>query len=101
MKLTLGLGLVLAASSAALTAAEDKKDTKPTPEKAGYTAGPYTAIRTEKNIELTGSHIKQTVRRNGRITDGAGHVVVLDATTISRSGAGDVKELLAREGFNR
>ena len=100
-KIALGLGLILAASSTALTAADDAKTPKPKAEKADYHAGPYIAIRTEKNIEMTGSHIKQTVRRNGRITDGASHVIVLDSTTIGRSGAGDVKQLLVREGIHR
>ena len=95
-----GLGVLLAASSTGL-AADATKNPKPTAEKIVYEGGPYTAIRTEKNVKMTGSHMKQTVRRNGRITDGASPVIVLDSATIGRSGAGDVKQLLFREGIHR
>ena len=55
------------------------------------------AEQSEK-VLLTGSHIKQEVRRNGRITDGASQVVVIDRATIERSGASDLKQLLIHTG---
>jgi outer membrane cobalamin receptor len=50
---------------------------------------------------LTGSRIKRTVRRSGRITDGPFNVVVIDRATIEHSGAADLKQLLARQGLGR
>ena len=48
---------------------------------------------------LSGSYIKQNVRRSGRFTDGANQVIVLDRDTIERSGASDVKQLLIHQGI--
>ena len=48
---------------------------------------------------LTGSHVKQKVRRNGMVTDGANNVVVLDSETIRNSGASDLRQLLNRRGI--
>jgi hypothetical protein len=50
---------------------------------------------------LTGSYIKQNVRRNGVVTDGANPVVVLDNDAIRNSGAADLRELLVLRGLNR
>jgi len=52
----------------------------------------------KEKVLLTGSYIKQDVRRNGRMTDSHSHVVVLDRATIEKSGAGDLKQVLIRTG---
>jgi outer membrane cobalamin receptor len=51
-------------------------------------------------ILLTGSYIKQTINRNGRITDGPSQVIILDRETIERSGASDLRQLLTRTGIH-
>ncbi len=55
-------------------------------------------VRTEKNMELTGSYVKQTIHRSGQITDGASPVWVLDQKAIANSGATDLRQLLTRQG---
>ena len=50
-------------------------------------------------ILLTGSHVKQDVRRAGRITDGPSQVVVVDRQMIERSGAADLRQLIAHTGI--
>jgi hypothetical protein len=50
-------------------------------------------------IVLTGSHIKQDIKRNGRITDGPAQVLVLDRSSIERSGASDLRQLLVHTGI--
>jgi len=49
---------------------------------------------------LTGSNIKQDVRRHGRITDGAHPLTVIDRESIERSGASDLKQLLTQQGIH-
>src|SRR5437016_3383011 len=56
---------------------------------------------TEKNIELTGSRLKQTVHRSGRITDGASPVIVIDRQTIDHTGAMTARGVLSLEGSVR
>ena len=51
-----------------------------------------------QTVVLTGSYLKQEVRRNGRITDGPNQVVVLDRDAIERSGAPDLKRVFSRTG---
>ena len=63
----------------------------------GKTAQPGTP-QAEQNVELTGSRIKQDIRRSGLITNGAGNVEVLDRATLERSGAADLKQALALTG---
>ena len=67
------------------------------PERTGN-AQPAKELPTQ--VELTGSYIKRTVRRNGKITDGPSQVVVLDREMIDRSGAGDLKQVLIRQGIH-
>ena len=55
----------------------------------------------ESPIVLTGSYIKRTVKRYGRITDGPDRVFVIDRETIERSGASDLKQLLVMQGLHR
>jgi hypothetical protein len=95
-KLALALTLTVIASSVALAAdpvkGTDSKETK----KAQ--AQPAKELPTQ--VDLTGSYIRRTVRRNGKITDGPSQVVVLDREMIDRSGAGDLKQVLIRQGIH-
>ena len=56
-------------------------------------------IPTESDVELTGSYLKQSVRRNRRITDGPSELIILDRETIERSGAADLNGLLIQQGL--
>jgi hypothetical protein len=58
-----------------------------------------TAPSAEKTT-LTGSYLKEEVRRHGLITDGRSQVLVLDNDTIRNSGAVDVRELLIWKGIH-
>jgi 3-hydroxyisobutyrate dehydrogenase-like beta-hydroxyacid dehydrogenase len=91
------LTVLLISTLIAVADGTEKKNAKTSAAKSSKKED-ATATHVEKDIVLTGSHLRQSVRRSGRITDGADHVIVLDMTTISHSGAGDLKQLLAREG---
>jgi hypothetical protein len=54
-----------------------------------------------QRVPLTGSYIKQDIRKTGIVTDGANPVYVLDDQEIRNTGAGDLSELLIRRGFRR
>jgi hypothetical protein len=105
MKLTSPVILAFVLASALGVFAADKpveknKDTKPTKankaEKTSRTSG-----KAERKVALTGSYIKQEVRRNGIVTDGAHPVVVLDSEAIRNSGAADLREALVFRGLGR
>ena len=85
----------LASSVLASDKAKDKQEAKPKKAKQEQRAGE----ERKQKVEVTGSYIKRDVRRNGRITDGPSQVVVLDRETIEKSGAGDLKQLLIRQGI--
>ena len=55
----------------------------------------------DKSVQLTGSYIKRRVTQRGQITDGPYQVVVIDRAMIQRSGARDIKQILARYGAGR
>lgn len=55
--------------------------------------------KSNQGIEYTGSYIKQNLRQNGNITDGANQLYVIDSTMIRNSGASDVRDLLNRRGL--
>src|SRR5436309_3226680 len=57
--------------------------------------------QTTTKVHLTGSYLKQTITRNGRITDGFSQVTVIDRDAIDRSGATTVKQVLVRQGVGR
>jgi len=77
---------------------ETKKDSTTSVDKAKKS---QTAASEQKGgTLLTGSYVKQKVRRQGQITDGANQVIVLDRDTIERSGASDVRQLLNRQGIH-
>ncbi len=94
--LLLAFSLTVGISSIAFAAdpAKESKDIKASkPEKTP------TVKQSDDRVLLTGSHIKQKVRRNGMVTDGASQVLVLDSETIQNSGASDLRELLNRRGI--
>ena len=92
--ITLAISLGVASSLLASDQTPDKKDAK-----AKKIRQEQAARQDKEKVLLTGSYIKQDVRRNARITDGPSQVVVLDRETIERSGAGDLKQLLIRQGI--
>ncbi len=104
MKTTLliALAMFVAAASGVLAGDQDqgkaKKDTKATASLTNASVQKQPTKEGQK-VLLTGSHIKQKIRRNNRITDGAHPVTVLDRTTIDQSGAATLKDLLRRENF--
>ena len=103
MKTTsLALVMAITLSAASVAFASDKpkeaKDAnKPTVEKSKK---PSKSEADTERVLLTGSYIKQNIRRNGRITDGPSQVIVLDRATIERSGASDLRQLLAHQGIH-
>jgi len=56
-----------------------------------------TAVDETERVALTGSHLRQPVKRAGTITDGAQNVVVMDRTAIERTGATTLEELFGRQ----
>lgn len=72
-----------------------KQKTQPSVTKAKQVHARHTHDR------LTGSFLKQDVRRSGFVTDSANQVVVIDQAAIERSGASDVRQLLVRYGLRR
>ena len=104
MKLTspVILAFVLASAIGAFAAdkpADKHKNTKPAKvnkvDKAAEKSG-----KPARKVALTGSYIKQDVRRNGIVTDGSNPVVVLDSEAIRNSGAADLRELLIFRGLS-
>jgi len=98
---TLTVAILLFVSSAALACdktktKETKKDSTASVDKAKKSQ--TTASEQKGGTLLTGSYVKQNVKRHGQITDGANQVIVLDRDWIERSGASDVKQLLNRSG---
>jgi outer membrane receptor for monomeric catechols len=95
--------LILAfASSVALGSDKETKDAKATKasataarEKAKITAEP------KREVVLTGSNIKRTVRKDGQVTDGPNSLTIIDQKAIERSGAADVRQVLARQSSFR
>jgi hypothetical protein len=106
MKITsLMVALTLTLASALSVRAADKssekpKDAKPPQAPKMEKASTATAQK-PKEIAMTGSYLKQPIRRNGVVTDGANPVVVLDRKAIENSGAGDLRELLVMRGIAR
>jgi outer membrane receptor for Fe3+-dicitrate len=104
MKMTfLTATLILAfASSSALASDKETKDAKDT--KASATAAKEKAKPTEvprREVVLTGSNIKRAVRKDGQVTDGPNSLTIIDRKAIERSGAVDVRQVLARQSAFR
>ena len=101
--LTLAIALGLASQVLASDEAKDSKQPKAKqtekPKVQSQVAQTPQAGSETTNV-LTGSYIKQKIRRQGMITDGANNVVVIDQKTIERSGASDVKQLLVHQGIH-
>jgi outer membrane cobalamin receptor len=92
--LVVAVALAFAAGSVAFAADksnQDKEPKKPVVVKKELPSD-------NKDILVTGSHLKRTVRRDYRITDGPSQVVVIDRGAIERSGASDLKRLLVTQG---
>ncbi len=98
--LVVGLSVTLAATLGAF-AGDQVKDSKASkaPAVSKGTAEQASTPEKGKGVMLTGSNIKQKVRRNGWITDGANNVQVIDRSMIQNSGASDLKQVLIRTGI--
>ncbi len=95
----LALAFSCALSSGAL-ASEKAKSGKPTKTSAAPSkSSKASAPSKESKVELTGSYIKQDIRRNGHITDSQSPVYVIDSQAIQTSGASDLRQLLVKRGF--
>ena len=104
MKTKLTLTFVIIVVSASMAFACDGAKTKATKkattaEEKTKTVQTGSAPADKGGVLLTGSYIKQNVRRSGRFTDGVSQVIVLDRDTIERSGASDVRQLLTHTGI--
>jgi outer membrane lipoprotein-sorting protein len=91
--------LVVALSICSQALASDKAKEKDKAKPKATEKAKKTEAQTSEEGVLTGSYIKQKVRRQGMITDGANNVVVIDRNTIERSGASDVRQLLIHQGI--
>ena len=101
--LSLTLAITVLAASAAMACDQEKaKDVKKASTKAvDKSKKTQAASPNDKGgVLLTGSYIKQNIRRSGHITDGANQVIVIDRDTIERSGASDVRQLLVHQGIH-
>src|SRR5437899_3232120 len=93
--LTLAVAITLAAASAASADDQTKAGHEAKVPSVGKTkTGKTESAQEQGKVLLTGSYIKQDIRHNGRMTDGASQVIVLDRDTIERSGATDLRQLL-------
>ncbi len=91
--LALVLSITLAAASGALAEDEAKGAQPATKEK---TPSETKAVTTDQYV--TGSYIKQRIRRDGQIAEGPNRLLVIDSKAIERSGATDLRQLLVRPG---
>jgi len=100
--LSLTLAITVLAASAAVASDQTKsKDVKKATNAVDKSKKTQASSANDKGgVPLTGSYIKQNIRRSGHITDGANQVIVIDRDTIERSGASDVRQLLVRQGIH-
>ncbi len=100
-KFTLTLAIIVMSASMAFACDGDKTKAtkKATTVEKSKTVQSGSASADKGGVLLTGSYIKQNVRRSGRFTDGVSQVIVLDRDTIERSGASDVRQLLTHQGI--
>jgi hypothetical protein len=94
---TIALSLLCILAGVATTNAGERAKGR-RPEKMAPSMDAKTGIQREQNVELTGSRIKKAVRRSGQITDGSSQVVVIDRTSIERSGGADLMQVLTLRG---
>jgi hypothetical protein len=83
-------------SEATKTASPEKQTPQKSKTKKNSTAGSTGIPANRFETIETGSHLKQKIKRNGRITDGASQVIVIDRQDIERSGASTVTQLLRK-----
>lgn len=94
------------ASSAAIASDKEAKDTKGTKASTSTAAKEKaktkeTAPPKKQEVTLTGSHIQRAVRRDGVVNDAPNSLTIIDSKAIERSGAADVRQLLARQSALR
>jgi outer membrane receptor for monomeric catechols len=91
------------ASSSALASDKETKDAKETKTAtAASVKEKAKAVAAQKReVALTGSNIKRVVRKDGQVTDGPNSLTIIDQKTIERSGAADVRQVLARQSSFR
>lgn len=94
------LSLALLSGLACANAAPGKTEPaqKPAPAKRASDTS-KTRATGEKTSALTGSHVKQSYRRQGQITDGPNQVVVYDRAMIERSGASSLGDFLRQRNL--
>lgn len=97
--------LLVVASTALAGDNSDKKDSKSSTaaknkDKKAQTAKEYGATETYKGVKVTGSNVKQNIRKFGMITDNSSQLLVIDQTMIERSGATDLRQLLGKTGVH-
>ena len=69
-------------------------------QKGKTTKTAATKSQEPKRVAITGSYVKQPIRRNGQVTDGASPVLVIDSRAVQESGASDLRQLLTRQGVS-
>ena len=93
--------LAVVASTALAGDNSDKKDSKSSAAaKDKKTEKQSGATETYNGVKVTGSNVKQNIRKNGMITDNTSQLLVIDHQTIEKSGAVDLKQLLNKQGIH-
>jgi outer membrane cobalamin receptor len=105
MKTTL-LIATLTVAFASLSAFASDKETKDAKSAKPATAAAVkekakTGAVQKQEVLLTGSNIKRAVRKDGQVTDGPNSLTIIDRKAIERSGAADVRQVLARQSAFR
>jgi hypothetical protein len=97
--------VIMAGLGTSAMASEKTKDAKPTKAKPTSTEKSAAAQKKQRKKDsaavITGSYIKQDVRRDGFIVESSSPLYVIDNDSIRTSGAADLNQLLVRRGFNR
>jgi outer membrane cobalamin receptor len=103
MKTTLLIASVIfGLAGSAFASDKDAKDAKGT-KASTETATKEKAITKEKvapkkqEILLTGSNIKREIRADGQVNDAPNSLTVIDRKAIERTGAADLRQVLARQ----
>lgn len=91
--LAVAVGCAALALGGGLCVGDEPKDSPLAPSPKAGGSKPET---TDRTVEITGSHIRQGVKRTGQIVATPFPVVVIDRQTIERSGASDIRELLRK-----
>jgi hypothetical protein len=94
LKVAISIALFILALGGASAAADSKELGKKKPKERLPQAK-------EERVEITGSHLKRKITRNGRITDGQAPLFIIDRKQIEQSGASTVAGVLKRQGMFR